>query len=145
VIMSLEGSGKLKKAYYLIGNWTRDLTVCNLVSQPTTISRAQDFSHNNTYIILLSPKWCLSAFLISVCATHFSKTSNELIWSLITFQDEYKVWSASLCCLLHVLVSFPVSCRNILLGDSFLRILQYKSGIILHLGHETEFLALREK
>lgn len=78
----------------------------------------------------------------------FLQTSNIFIRSLIIFQEEDK----SMKCLI---VLFPSHSRyffcimseyrNILLRASFLRILQYKSGPILHLGQETEFFAHREK
>jgi hypothetical protein len=39
-IMGLEGLGKLKKFNNLIGNITRDLSVCSEVPQPNTLPRA---------------------------------------------------------------------------------------------------------
>jgi hypothetical protein len=39
--MRLEGLGKLKKKIHLIGTRTRDLPVCSIVPQPTTLPRAR--------------------------------------------------------------------------------------------------------
>jgi hypothetical protein len=38
--MGLEGLGKLKKSYDVIGNQTRDLPACSIVPQPTALPRA---------------------------------------------------------------------------------------------------------
>jgi hypothetical protein len=42
-IVRLEGLGKLKKIDYLIGNQSRNLPDCSVVSQPTTLPRAPAF------------------------------------------------------------------------------------------------------
>jgi hypothetical protein len=51
----LEGLGKLKESNDIIGNRTRDLPACSIVSQSTTLPRVQVFSQISLELAILAP------------------------------------------------------------------------------------------
>jgi hypothetical protein len=61
----LEGLGHLKKSNDLIGTRTRDLPVCSIVPQPTTLPRAYECTEENLLIVI--PVWLFLKRIRVIC------------------------------------------------------------------------------